>query len=241
MKATPAQQANLLDLQQTDLRSSRLKHQISTHPIREKLTELKGRVDDLQRFSIGLATLIEDQQRDLAQLEGEIEKVRTRREVQEERLRSGVVGIRDMSAVEHEIGRIRERQDDLEANLLEQMEAIEDSESKLQGAKAQIVAISSDEAATVRDLEVALSESKAELDQQTAKRDSLIGEIPSDVVEEYERLRGRHGPIVVLRLEDGMLINSPVSVSQEELDEAQAAPTNELWFSDESGYIIARP
>lgn len=235
------QQATLLELQQVDLKTARLRHQMAVHPTREKLAELKGRADDLERFTIGLGVQIEDQQRELSKLEAEIEKVKTRGTLQQERLDSGKVGIRDMSAVEHEIGRIRDRQDELEAMLLEQMEQAEEAENKLADAKKQIEVLAQDEQRTSDELEQELADPKSEVAGLVSKREQLVAELPDEVVAEYERLRERLGPVVVLRLEEGMLINSPVSVSQEELDFASAAATDELWFSEETGYLIARP
>ncbi|WRS29868.1 hypothetical protein U6G28_10170 [Actinomycetaceae bacterium MB13-C1-2] len=241
MRASAIQQATLLELQQLDLKTARLSHQMAIHPTREKLAELRGRAEDLERFTIGLGAQIEDQQRELSKLEGEIEKVKTRGAVQQERLDSGKVGIRDMGAVEHEIGRIRDRQNELEGILLEQMEKVEEAENKLSDAKAQIEVLVQDEQRTRNQLEDELLAPKSELTGLVSKREQLIAELPDQVVEEYERLRERLGPVVVLRLEEGMLINSPVSVSQEELDSASVAPADELWFSEETGYLIARP
>lgn len=241
MRASAKQQSTLLELQQVDLKTARLRHQMAIHPMREKLAELKGRADDLERFTIGLGAEIEDQQRELSKFEAEIEKVKTRGLLQQERLDSGKVGIRDMSAVEHEIGRIRDRQDELEALLLEQMERLEESEKRLADAKTQIEVLAQDERNTNDELERDLVAPKSELAELVSKREQLISELPDEVVAEYDLFRERIGPVVVLRLEEGMLINSPVSVSQEELDLASAAPADELWFSEETGYLIARP
>lgn len=241
MKATPQQQATLLDLQQTELKSGRLRHQIANHPTRETLRELKGRAEDLQRFVIALSTQIDDQQRELAKTENEIDKVRARRDIQQERLDSGKVGIRDMSAVEHEIQRIQERQDDLEAQLLDQMETLEADETRLEDAKRQVSILIEEGQKTQFQLNQELQDPAAELVELDQKRADLIAKLPEEVSREYARLLERQGPIVVLHLEDGMLLNSPVSVSHEELDDAMAAPQDELFFSEETGYLIARP
>lgn len=241
MKATTKQQRQLLDLQQADLKVSRLQHQMAKHPVREKLAELKGRAEDLQRYAVGLGAEIDDRRRELASVEDEIAKVRTRREVQQERLDSGKVGIRDMSAVEHEIERIQVRQDELEGVLLQQMEELEACETRLAEAQAQTTVLAEDEAATIAALDEALAEPKAEVEKIAAVRAELRAELPEQIVAEYDRLRERQGPVVVLHLEDRMLVNSPVMVAADQLDQATEAPADELWEDQETGYLIARP
>ena len=241
MKATPQQQRKLLDLQQIDLRASRLRHQIANHELREKLVELQGRGEDLQRYAVRLQAELGDRERDVALVEGEIQKVRTRREAQQERLDGGKIGIRDMSAVEHEIARMQTRQDELEAQLFAKMEEAEAGQAQLAQARAQGEVLLK-EAAEARDaLTAALVEPEAQSVAVAAERDALRAALDADLLAEYDRLRERQGPIVVLHLEDGVLVNAPVSISQEELDAASSAPADELWVSDETGYLVARP
>ncbi len=240
MKASPSEQAALLELQQVDLQSMRTAHKMAEHPLRDKLAELAGRADDLRRFGIALDVDLNDQRREVIRLEDEIEKVRTRRDTQQERLDQGKVPMRDMSAVEHEIRRIVERKEELEATLLEKMEEVEAKESALADTQHQMNVLSQDEEATQKQLEAELEAPKNELSELESRRASLRSSIPTDVVAEYDRLVGRQGPLVVVEMRDGFLVNAPVSVSMEEADRASRTPADELVFSDETGFMVVR-
>ncbi len=240
MKATPEQQAELLELQKSDLRTLRLSHLEKTHPLGKKLAELSGRAQDLQRYTVALSTQLSDQQSTADRLEGQLQLVRDRGKVQQDRLDSGKVGIRDMSAVEHEILKIKERESQLEGELLLQMEAIEKGEKDLADAKRQIVALEDDEAATKAELAQSLEEPTAEREQLEVKIAQLRDSLPSELVEEYDRLKERQGPVVILQLKDGVLVNSPVHLTADELDRAAATPADEIFVSDESGLFIVR-
>ena len=241
MKATPENQRDLLELQRLDLETMRTQHQMRKHPLREKLEELSGRSDDVQRFTVALGADIEDRRRDLTQLEGQIQKVVDRGKVQQQRLDEGKVPMRDMSAVEHEIGKIGERRDELEGALLALMEEIETKEGALVAAQRQIGELADDEKNAQQELEQDLAEPKAKLEDLNNQRNALRETLPADVVAEYDRLAERQGLPVVLELKEGYLVNAPVSLSAAELGQAAKAPADQLWISGETGYLIARP
>lgn len=240
MKATPKQQAELLALQQSDLQLARLAHASKNHPLRAKLSELEGRAADLERFVVGQSTRIKDAEKQAQEVEDQVGRVRVRKQVQQERLESGQVGIRDMSAVEHEILQIGARQDQLESELLERMEAIEAAQAQVEAAKAQIEALKADEAETTALLNKELEAPNQEAEETKERIAALRGSLPREIVGEYDRLRERQGPVVVLQLKDGMLVNSPVSLSRDEMDRALTTPEDELWVSDETGFLVAR-
>ena len=163
MKVTHEDQLTLLELQETDLQISRLGHRIQSNPLHEKLRELTGRAGDLHRSVIAQSANLGDRQRKIDDVETEVAKVEQRRLVQQQRLDSGKVGIRDMSAVEHEIKKIVERRDQLELEVLELQEDYEKHEEFLAKTEAAVRALGEDEAKTRDQLAVDLAEPAAEL------------------------------------------------------------------------------
>ena len=240
MKASPKEQQQLLELQQADLKLGRLSHAMKTHPLRAKLAELEGRAADLERFVVGQTTVLQDAGAKASALEEQIGRVRARKDLQQDRLESGKVGVRDMSAVEHEILQIGARQDQLEGELLGLMEAIEAAEQRVADAKAQVEALRQDESQTLAQLESELQEPIAEREATAARIAELRDALPDEVTREYDRLRERQGPVAVLQLREGSLVNSPVSLAREELDQAAVAPEDELWISEETGFLVVR-
>lgn len=240
MKASPEEQQQLLELQQADLQLGRLAHGMKNHPLRVKLAELEGRAADLERFIVGQTTQLQDAGAKIDALEEQIARVRARKDLQQGRLDSGKVGVRDMSAVEHEILQISARQDQLEGELLELMEAVEAAEQRVAGARSQVEALREDETQTLAQLDTELQGPISERDATAQRVAELREALPDEVVEEYDRLRERQGPVVVLQLREGSLVNSPVSLARDERDRASAAPEDELWASEETGFLVVR-
>ncbi len=240
MKASPEEQQQLLELQQADLQLGRLAHGMKNHPLRVKLAELEGRAADLERFIVGQTTQLQDAGAKIDALEEQIARVRARKDLQQGRLDSGKVGVRDMSAVEHEILQISARQDQLEGELLELMEAVEAAEQRVAGARSQVEALREDETQTLAQLDTELQGPISERDATAQRVAELREALPDEVVEEYDRLRERQGPVVVLQLREGSLVNSPVSLARDERDRASAAPEDELWVSEETGFLVVR-
>ena len=167
-------------------------------------------------------------------------KVEQRRVVQQQRLDSGKVGIRDMSAVEHEIKKIRERREQLEMEVLELQEDYEKHEEFLAKTKAAVSALAEDEARTREQLAADIAEPAAELAAAEEAATALRAQLPAAVLDEYDHLRGRLGVLVVLRFEEGRLVNAPLELNHAELAALTRAPKDELWEAEDSGYLVVR-
>lgn len=240
MKASREEQLILLDLQATDLKVSRLRHSIDSDPRREKLAELEGRADDLRRSVIAQKAALTDRQRKIAVVEDDVEKVRARAQVQQGRLDSGKIGIRDMGAVEHEIKKIRERKEELEMQVLELQDELDEHRQFLLQTEQAYAALTTDEESTRAELKRALEEPTAQLAAAQSYSKELRAKLPGPLVAEYDRLRSYVGPLAILRFEDGALVNAPVEFSLEELSDLRRAPEDELWESEEWGYAVVR-
>lgn len=240
MKVTPSDQRDLLELQAADLQISRLLHQIETHVLRDKLDQLKGRSADLSRSIIAQETDIADRGRRIKDLEKQIHEVTSRRDLQQGRLDTGKVPIRDMSAVEQEIRQIVRRKDNLDYELLEAEEALEERQRLLVETLGARQAMESDEEATQKELEKALVEPSEQLEEQRAKREGLRESLPEKVLEEYDYYRSRMGELVVLAYEGGVLKNAPMGLTGAEESALNSAPEDTLWQSEETDYFIVR-
>lgn len=240
MKVTPSDQLDLLELQNSDLRLSQLQHAIETHALRIKLEELGGRAADLSRSIITQETDLEDRRRRIKDLEKQISEVVARQKLQQERLDTGKVPMRDMSAVEHEIRQIVARKDDLEYELLEAQEALEKREEFLVETLQARQAIEADEEKTEKELEEALVEPNAELETLRARRLELRDSLPEAVLDEYDYYRSRMGELVVLAYEGGMLKDAPMGLSGAEESALRSSPEDVLWQSEESDYFVVR-
>lgn len=241
MKATPKEQADLLELQRLELRLLREAHQAKVHPLHDKLAALSGRAEDLRRFGIALGAEIADRRRQAQWLEQEIGKVDVRSAVQRARIKAGKVPAKEMSAVEHELKTIDKRRDDLERQRKEITADIAAKELALSDSRTQEEALREDEEKTREKLGAQLegpAAATAQLEEDVA---ALRDSVPSQVIAEYDRMVQRQGLPVVLELSDGVLVNSPISLSAGEVAQALASPADELVIIEDAGYLIARP
>lgn len=240
MKLSKEHQQNLLALQDADLQISRLQHRMEADPLHQKLSELAGRAADLRRSSLTQQSDLGALARRMTALEDDIQKVEDRRALQQGRLDSGKILLRDMSAVEHEITKIVERKEQLEMQLME----LEDEQAKrirfLADTKTAEEALVADEAKTRGQMADGMKEPTDQLEfaEQTAQ--ALREGLPSSALEEYDHLRSRMGTLVVLRFQDGALRDAPCELPLDERAQLVRAPDDELFESEDTGYLIVR-
>ncbi len=240
MKASPKDQAALVELQEVDLNLSRIQHGLDNHPLKGKVAEVEGRIADLKRSILAQTVQISDGSLKVEDLEKQVEQVKNRASLQQERLDGGKIPLRDMSAVEHEIARIKERQGELEEELLAQLEFAEEQEEILGKLKSSQSAQEQDLQASQEELEKQLEKPQNQLRELQQKREELRGQIAPEVVEEYDHVRSRVGPLAVLKLQGSTLVDAPVSLTSGEIGNIQRSPEDELWYSDETGYLVVR-
>ena len=80
----------------------------------------------------------------------------------------------------------------------------------------------------------------AELAAAEETATALRAQLPAAVLDEYDHLRGRLGVLVVLRFEEGRLVNAPLELNHAELAALTRAPKDELWEAEDSGYLVVR-
>ncbi|MSS85050.1 hypothetical protein FYJ24_09800 [Actinomycetaceae bacterium WB03_NA08] len=240
MKALPLEQSHLLELQQTDLAIAKAAHEYRGNPLHEEIRQLQGRAEDLRAATVAFEADLQACGRKTRGIEDEIEKVRSRRELQQDRLEQGKVPMRDMSALQHEIAQMDVRISDLENELLEAMGEGEEIEAKILTSHASAEAITADLEAAQAALAQFGTEIQARVDELRARRDQLIELIPEPVVKEYQRLQSRLGVSVVIEVKDGRPLSSPVDFSLAELAEIAATPKDHIYLSDDYEYMVVR-
>lgn len=240
MKATPEDQALLLDLQRLDQRESRLRHQRASHPAHATLTALAGRAEDLHRAAVTQGAVISDIRREVARFEADIEKVRVRRTTQQGRLERNEVPLRDMNAMEHEIARMDQRIEDLENDQLGAEERLEAAEGAERAMREEAAAIAADVEATRATFTEEMSDVDAELRQVIAERAELAGRVPADLLSEYERSRSRNGTLAVVQVRGGIAIGATTDLSPAELGAIARTSADQVYWAEETGQIVVR-
>ena len=192
LKASPAEQARLLDLQAIDATLAQLEHRRTRLPEIQELEELAVRTAKLRDGLTTAQTELSDISREQDKLEADIEQVRNRMGRDQQRLDSGSVGsAKELESLQHEITSLQRRQRDLEDAELEVMERLEVVESRCKELATEQQQVSeAAEDAERRRLE-ALSGMAKDEELAREQRATVVPDIGGELLTFYEKLRGQ--------------------------------------------------
>ena len=122
MKADPAVQLRLLDLQAVDTAAAQLAHRRRTLPELAVLDDIRVRAGELAITLGDLQARIDDVAGEQTRLEKDVELVRSRRSRDESRLAAGGLPGKELEGLQHEVATLDRRQNALEDEVLEIME-----------------------------------------------------------------------------------------------------------------------
>lgn len=238
MKADPAEQARLLDLQELDNHLAQITKKSKNMPEAEALetltTELSA-AKETQREKLGA---VDELRAEVKRSESDVEMVEARIAKDTERL-DHTSSAKDAQGLEHEIQSLRERLSSLEEVELEVMERLEQAEAELSGADQAVTELMSRVDEATKALDAAKAELEADYQATTAKRSALAAEIPSELVALYEKQRERYGLGASL-LQRGISSASGVALTESDLAEVRAAAPDDVVLCPDSNAILVR-
>lgn len=189
MKADPKVQRRLLDLQAIDTALAQLAHRRRTLPELAELEALARELSALEDERVRAQVAVDDLDRDIDRLEKDIDQVRARKSKDEARLAAGSGPARELEALQHELVSLNRRQSDLEDAELELMEQRETAQGVLDGVERRIAEARDRRAAAEQRRTESLAEIAKEEEFKRGARQPLAGDLPSDLVTLYERIR----------------------------------------------------
>lgn len=241
MKAAPEAQLRLLDLQQLDSTLDRLAHRRRTLPELAEYEGLELRSGELRDAIVAAETEVSDLDREQVKAEKDVDSVRQRADRDRDRLDSGQVSsARDLENLQSEIGSLQRRQSDLEEVVLEIMERRETAEARLaerrqaqdqQQAKLAEVAERRDNGLRELDDEAGLS---------STARTAVAKDIPDDLLQLYERLRGQLSGIGAAILLRGQCQGCHLALNTVDLNRIRSSAPDEVVRCEECRRILIR-
>ncbi|OHX06392.1 zinc ribbon domain-containing protein [Micromonospora sp. WMMB235] len=189
MKADPKVQRRLLDLQAIDTALAQLAHRRRTLPERAELEALARELSALEDERVRAQVAVDDLDRDIARIEKDVDQVRARKSKDEARLASGSGPARELEAIQHELVSLNRRQSDLEDAELELMEQRETAQGVLDGIESRLAEARERRAATEQRRDETLAEIAKEEEFKRTSRQPLAGDLPSDLVGLYDKIR----------------------------------------------------
>ena len=240
MKADPAHQVELLEVQDLDARASQLRHQ------RAHLPEL-GEIATLEKERRAIA----DQERDARiavddltaeqlKADREVEQVKTRRERDRTRMDTGqITNPKDLERMQHELVSLGRRISTLEDAELEVMEQLEEAQQLLSGLGIRAADVDARLAELVAARDARWAEIDAELATLAHARGPLADRLPADLLALYERLREQKGVGAAL-LRARQCGGCQLTLDASEISRIRSAPADEVIRCEECQRILVR-
>lgn len=238
--APPDDQRGLLQVQALDTRLSQLAHARRTHPALARIAELDEQLKDLNGSLVESRTAVTDLRRELTKAEGDVQQVRDRAERDRKRLESGAVGAKDAVALTDEIASLNRRQgvlEEIELDIMERLEAHEESLAKVTEAHDALVA---DRVAAEADRDDAWSRIDSEGKEVTAERARLADGLDAGLIAMYDRIRARSGGLGAAALREGRCEGCRLELPPGDLAAARAASAEQVVTCEECDRILVR-
>ncbi|MFJ1758051.1 zinc ribbon domain-containing protein [Kitasatospora sp. NPDC088134] len=241
MNAAPADQIRLLDLQAIDSRLDQLAHRRRTLPEHAEIDKATADHTALQSLVVAAQAQLGDTTRELAKAEADVEQVRSRAARNQQRMDSGAVGsAKDLENLQHENTSLAKRQGDLEDIVLEVMERMESSQTRVTELTARLEhsAVVVAEAEGRRDAQ--LAELDAEAEKVRRDREAVAHVIPADLMKAYTRLREQQGGVGAARLYQRRCEGCRTEFSITEFNAIKAEPVDKVLRCENCGRILVR-
>ena len=238
VKASPDDQALLLDLQALDTKLQQLEHRAKSLPQHAVLQQLTAEADTFRLALSQQTGTREDIKLELSRVESDVTVVEARIARDTERMQSSS-SVKDVAGFEHELLALRTRLDNLEEIELGVMEKLEEHESALDETRAQSDALRAriDEVTAERDTQ--LSSIEAERTHASANRRTIEGKVPAELLALYEKQRSRYG-IGASHLRGGVSSASGVKLNSHDMQAVRAAAPDDVLLCPDSSAILVR-
>lgn len=238
MKATPAQQRDLLRLQEHDSRLARIAHGLRNLPQDKQLEELRPQAEQLRARLVEATGRLEDAKAEQKRLEADVAVVEQRLARDLERLQVSS-SPKDIEGLDAEVTSLRRRRTVLEDAELEVMERAEVAESTLAGIRTEQGELAAVTDSLTADREAAMVHLQRERDDATADRMVVAQGIPPELLELYERQRSRYG-LGAAAVRGGVNQGSNFTLTPNDLAAVHGAAPDDVLIDSESGAILVR-
>ncbi|CAA9429809.1 MAG: FIG137478: Hypothetical protein [uncultured Pseudonocardia sp.] len=239
MKADPTVQKRLLDLAGVDAELNRLGHRRRSLPEHAELTAAEAAVRAAKDAVVEAETNAGDLDRDIRRIERDVDAVRARTERDEKLLSGAGIGAKQAGDIQHELETLARRRTVLEDEQLEVMEQREAVGSHLDHARVTLEAAERELAAVVERRDAALADIDAGEAGRRRDRETVLADLPADLVALYEKRREQTGTGAAL------LVSRRCQACRLELDrtaiaELRAAAADAVVRCEECGAILVR-
>ncbi|HEX5567394.1 MAG TPA: C4-type zinc ribbon domain-containing protein [Streptomyces sp.] len=241
MKAEPADQIRLLDVQALDVRLTQLAHRRANLPEHAEVESLTADLTQVRDLLVAAQTEESDTAREQTKAEQDVDQVRRRAVRDQQRLDSGAVSSpRDLENLQREIVSLSRRQSDLEDIVLEIMERRESIQERVAELTRRVESVQARVDDAVARRGAALEEIDTETARVTKERGIMAGAVPADLMKLYDKLRGQYGGVGAARLYQRHCEGCRLELNITELNELRVAPGDAVVRCEHCRRILVR-
>ncbi|RPE75218.1 MULTISPECIES: zinc ribbon domain-containing protein [unclassified Frondihabitans] len=237
-KASPADQALLLDLQRLDTTAQQLAHRARQLPENAQLAEYEKQTAALRVRLTSEEAVFEAARRELTRVESDVTVVEARIARDRERLQSSS-SPKDIQALEQELTALASRQSNLEDIELEVMDRVEQTSAVVAGTQSELDAIAASKTELATSREASLAQIESERGHAIADRETIAGRIPADLLALYERQRERYG-VGASHLRARVSSASGVELTGSDLAAVRSAAPDDVLLCPDSQAVLVR-
>lgn len=239
MKASPAEQKELLRLQALDTKVQQVEYQAKSLAEHAELSALVTQAESARMTSTSRSGELEDVRIELRRIESDVDVVEKRIARDTERVQNSS-SVKDVQALETELAALRKRLFDLEEIEMTVMERVEERESAAAEAEAERdrIAVRIGETEQARDAR--LADLNRQLDDLKRDREAIASGVSSDFNTLYEKRRVvGHGNAAAL-LRARTCSGCTMTLTGSDLEAVRLAPADDVLFCPDCGAILVR-
>lgn len=241
MKAQPAEQLALLDVQACDTRLSQLQHRLASLPESAELEQVRARIDRLRKEIVAAETIVSDLEREQSKADADVDLVRERSRKDRELLDSGSINDpKQLQSLESELESLAKRQSDLEDVELEVMERLEGAQAAVTHLVGEREAAEGEEARLADAVAAVQAEVETERAAINADRADLASRVSAELMALYEKIRGDHGGVAAARLHRGRCEGCRLELPPTDVSAIRAAAEDEVLRCEECRCVLVR-
>jgi uncharacterized protein len=240
VKADPAAQLRLLDLQGVDTVLAQLRHRRDNLPELAKIAAAVERSDGVRAQRVEVQTALDDTAGEQRRLENEVETVRTRAGRDNQRMTAGGLPAKELEGLQHEITSLARRQSSLEDELLEVMEVRETREGELAGFDRELAGIDAERSELGAARDAANASIDASVESHQEERSVLAAEVPADLLALYDKVAAVNGGVGAAALKQRRCEGCHLELAGSELNTVRAAAPDEVVRCENCRRILIR-
>jgi predicted nucleic acid-binding Zn-ribbon protein len=240
VKADHFEQQKLLDLATEDVALTQLAHRKAHLPEVAAVTAAEESERSFAADVVRAETEARDLQREVARFESDVEVVRARAKRDQQRLESGGLPAREVTAIQHELDSLARRQNDLEDQELELMERQEVADAALATAQAGLEKAKADLERVAQLRDDALADIADSTGRHESARTAVAAEISQPLLALYDRIRTQTGTTGAAMLKARQCQGCRIELYGNELAAVRNADPHEVVRCENCGRILVR-